>query len=40
MGMASVSFEKLRVYQLSEGLADAIWKVVIAWDSFAKNTLE
>jgi len=33
------NFERLRVYQLAEKLADRIWKVVIKWDYFAKATL-
>jgi four helix bundle protein len=32
-------FERLRVYQLAEKLADEIWSVVIAWGSFAKDTV-
>ena len=30
------NFENLRVYQLSEGIADRIWDLVGQWDSFAK----
>ena len=37
--MASVSFERLRVYQLAEALADEIWKVVADWDVFARDTV-
>jgi len=37
--MERTSFEKLRVYQLSEKLADEIWDVVGAWDYFAKDTV-
>ena len=37
--MASVSFERLRVYQLAEVLADEIWKVVADWDIFASDTV-
>jgi len=33
------NFEKLQVYQLSEKIADGIWDIVIAWDSFAKDTV-
>jgi four helix bundle protein len=29
----------LQVYQLSEKLADNVWNIVIAWDSFAKDTV-
>ena len=32
-------FENLRVYQMSETLADEIWNIVISWDNFAKNTV-
>jgi four helix bundle protein len=32
-------FENLQVYQLSERLCDEIWKLVIAWDFFAKDTI-
>jgi four helix bundle protein len=27
------------VYKLSETLADEIWKIVLSWDSFAKDTM-
>src|SRR5207247_8823872 len=37
--MERTNFEKLQVYQLSEKLADAIWKVVLGWNSFAKDTV-
>jgi len=37
--VASVSFERLRVYQLAEALADEIWKVVADWDVFARDTV-
>jgi four helix bundle protein len=37
--MATVSFENLEVYQLSEKLADLVWEVVRAWDTFAKDTV-
>jgi four helix bundle protein len=32
-------FERLRVYQLAEKLADEIWSVAIVWDFFAKDTV-
>jgi four helix bundle protein len=32
-------FENLRVYQLSESLADQIWKVVEKWRPFARDTV-
>ncbi len=37
--MERTNFEKLQVYQLSEKIADGIWDIVIAWDSFAKDTV-
>ena len=37
--MERTNFEKLQVYQLSEKIADSIWNIVIAWDSFAKHTV-
>jgi four helix bundle protein len=32
-------FEKLRVYQLAEKLADEIWNIVRKWDQFARDTV-
>src|SRR5215510_1677266 len=37
--MAKVNFENLRIYDLSEKLADAIWNLVMRWDGFAKDTV-
>ncbi len=37
--MARTNFENLRVYQLSEDLADEIWKIVSGWNNFAKDTI-
>jgi four helix bundle protein len=37
--MERTSFEKLRVYQLAEEVADNIWEVVIKWDYLAKDTV-
>jgi len=37
--MPRTNFENLRVYQLSEELADRIWEIVTRWDSFAKDTV-
>ncbi len=37
--MERTNFEKLQVYQLSEKLSDGIWKVVLGWNSFAKDTV-
>jgi four helix bundle protein len=37
--MAKTNFENLRVYQISESLADEIWEIVVGWDNFAKDTV-
>ena len=37
--MEKTNFEKLRVYQLAEKLADRIWRIVIKWDYFSKSTV-
>ena len=37
--MGKTNFEKLRVYQLTERLADRIWRIVVKWDHFAKTTV-
>ena len=37
--MEKTNFEKLQVYQLCEKITDSIWNIVIAWDSFAKDTV-
>jgi four helix bundle protein len=37
--VARTNFEKLRVYQLAEELADRIWDIVLGWDYFARDTL-
>ena len=37
--MERTGFENLRVYQLSEELADCIWEIALEWDNFAKNTV-
>jgi four helix bundle protein len=37
--MAHQSFERLRVYQIAEKLADEVWDIVVRWDSFAKDTV-
>ena len=37
--MAKSDFENLKVYQLSEALADEIWRVVLGWDRFARDTV-
>jgi len=37
--MTRTNFEKLRVYQLAEKLADRIWKIVIKWEYFPRITI-
>jgi hypothetical protein len=37
--MSSVRFQDLRVYQLSEDLADRIWAIVLTWNNFARDTV-
>ncbi|MGI8494609.1 MAG: four helix bundle protein [Pyrinomonadaceae bacterium] len=37
--MEKTNFENLRVYQLSEELADKIWLIVRAWDNLARDTV-
>ncbi len=37
--MARTNFENLRVYRLSEDLADAIWEIVSNWDVFNRDTI-
>lgn len=37
--MTRTNFEKLRVYQLSEKLADQIWEIVLGWNNFARDTV-
>jgi four helix bundle protein len=37
--MARPQFENLRVYQLSEELADLIWNIVLRWEWFAQKTV-
>jgi four helix bundle protein len=37
--MAKTNFEKLKVYQFSENLADEIWDIVRKWDGFARDTV-
>ena len=37
--MSRTNFENLRVYKLSEQLADEIWKIVFRWNTFAKDTV-
>ena len=37
--MARTNFENLRVYRLSEKLADQVWDAVIGWNYFARDTV-
>jgi four helix bundle protein len=37
--MGRDNFENLQVYQLAEKLADEVWKLVILWEYFAKDTV-
>jgi len=37
--MARTNFQNLRVYQISEQLADEIWDIVVGWENFAKDTI-
>ena len=37
--MAKTNFESLRVYQLSERLADEVWAIVLEWSVFARDTI-
>ncbi len=37
--MQKTNFERLRIYELAEMLADNIWDITIAWDNYAKDTV-
>jgi four helix bundle protein len=37
--MARTNFEKLRVYRLSERLADDLWKIATGWSYFDRDTV-
>jgi len=37
--MAKTNFEKLRVYELSEQLADHVWEIVLRWNVLARDTV-
>ncbi|MEP6718442.1 MAG: four helix bundle protein [bacterium] len=37
--MERTNFEKLRVYRLSEKLADELWEIVMHWNYFARDTV-
>jgi four helix bundle protein len=36
---STAGFEELDVYRLSERLADEVWKCVLTWDWFARDTV-
>ena len=38
--MEKSNFENLRVFQLSEKLADQIWDIVLSWNHLATDTVE
>jgi len=37
--MARTNFENLKVYQLSEKLADGVWDIVLKWSYLARDTV-
>ena len=37
--MGTSNFENLRIYQLSDYLADSIWEAVEKWNGFARDTI-
>jgi four helix bundle protein len=37
--MSYFNLEELEVYQLAEVFSEEIWKVVVGWDYFAKDTV-
>jgi four helix bundle protein len=37
--MEKTNFVHLHIYKLSEKLSDQIWRIVVRWDFFAKNTV-
>ena len=37
--MERTNFESLKVYQLSEELADFIWEIALGWENFARDTV-
>lgn len=37
--MSKSRFENLKIYILSEDLADLVWDIVLTWDCFAKDTV-
>jgi four helix bundle protein len=37
--MEKTNFETLHIYRLSEVLADKVWRIVLNWNWFAKDTV-
>jgi four helix bundle protein len=37
--MERTNFENLQIYKLSEKLSDHLWKIVVRWDIFARDTI-
>ena len=37
--MEKTNFENLQIYKLSEKLSDELWKSVVRWDIFARDTV-
>ena len=37
--MEQTNFEKLRIYELAETIADHVWDIAVNWDGFAKDTI-
>jgi four helix bundle protein len=37
--MMAVRFEELKVLQVAEEVADQLWKIVVVWEGFAKDTV-
>ena len=37
--MVRTRFEDLRIYQLSEDIADTIWDIVLKWNNLAQDTV-
>jgi four helix bundle protein len=37
--MEKANFQRLQIYRLSERLSDNVWKIVVRWESLAKDTV-
>jgi four helix bundle protein len=37
--MEKTNFEKLRIYELAEAVADNVWEIATKWDTFARDTV-